>query len=144
MSPEKLLRFVTAREVTAEESPWGMREPLCRPGLTAAERLYMARMNMPPGGAHPFHRHPEREEIIYVIAGTAEQWVDRESRILGPGEMAHVPRDVVHGTYNVGSETLVFLAILSPATSEGPVTVDVSMDPPWVSLKPGAPTSSGA
>lgn len=144
MSPENVLRFVTAREVSAEESPWGMRESLCRPGFTAAERLYMVRMNMPPGQAHPFHRHPEREEIIYVLSGTAEQWVDRESRILGPGEMTHVPRDVVHGTYNVGSETLVFLAILSPATSDGPVTVDVSMDPPWVSLKQGAPTSSGA
>jgi quercetin dioxygenase-like cupin family protein len=41
--------------------------------------------------------------------------VDRASRPLGPGESAHFPRDVVHGTYNAGDETLVFLAILSPA-----------------------------
>jgi len=144
MSPEKLLRFVTAREIGAEESPWGTREPLCRPAFTAAQRLYMVRMNMPPGQAHPFHRHPEMEEIIYVLSGTAEQWVDRESRILGAGELAHVPQDVVHGTYNIGSDTLVFLAILSPARSEGPATVDVSMDPPWISLKPGAADSPDA
>ena len=143
MSPEKLLRFVTAREIRSEESQWGTREPLCRPALTAAEHLYMVRMHMPPGQAHPFHRHPEMEEIIYVVSGRAEQWVDRESRILGAGELAHVPRDVVHGTYNIGSDTLVFLAILSPARSEGPMTVDVSMDPPWLALRPGAPNSSG-
>ena len=144
MSRENLLSFVTAREINPEPSPWGTREPLCRPSLTAAEHLYMVRMHMPPGGAHPFHRHPELEEIIYVLSGTAEQWVDRESRILGAGDLAHVPRNVVHGTYNVGSDTLVFLAILSPARSEGPMTVDVSMDPPWSSLTPGARDSSSA
>jgi quercetin dioxygenase-like cupin family protein len=75
------------------------------------------------------------EEIIYVLAGTAEQWVDREKRILRAGDIAHIPRDVVHGTYNAGGETLVFLAILSPATFSGPALVDVHEDEPWRSLR---------
>ena len=75
------------------------------------------------------------EEIIYVISGTAEQWVDRERRRLGPGESAHIPRDVVHGTYNAGSDTLVFLAILSPAHAEGPALIDVHQEEPWRSLR---------
>ena len=66
------------------------------------------------------------EEIIYVVTGQAEQWVDRASRRLGPGEIAHIPKDVVHGTYNAGAEPLVFLAILSPALFDGPALVDVS------------------
>ena len=70
------------------------------------------------------------------ISGRAEQWVDRASRPLGPGESAHIPRDVVHGTYNAGDETLVFLAILSPAIFEGPALVDVSREEPWASLRP--------
>ena len=45
-------------------------------------------MIMPPGLAHPFHRHPELEEIIYVVSGTAEQWVDREKQRLRAGEVA--------------------------------------------------------
>lgn len=135
MSPDTILRFVTAADITPEDSPWGVREPLCRPGLTAAERLYMVRMSMPPGHAHRFHRHPEMEEIIYVISGTAEQWVDSESRMLRPGDIAHVPADTVHGTYNAGAGTLVFLAILSPARSQGPATVDVSTQEPWRSLR---------
>ena len=76
------------------------------------------------------------EEIIYVISGRAEQWVDRVSRPLGPGESAHIPRDVVHGTYNAGDEPLVFLAILSPAIFEGPGVVDASREEPWASLRP--------
>ena len=76
------------------------------------------------------------EEIIYVISGTAEQWVDEEKAVLGPGEMAHIPKDVVHGTYNAGEDDLVFLAILSPAEFEGPALVDVFEEEPWRSLRP--------
>ena len=79
------------------------------------------------------------EEIIYVISGTAEQWVGDEKRLLRAGEMAHIPRDIVHGTYNAGDDELVFLAILSPAKIEGPALVDVHLDEPWRSLRTPIP-----
>jgi quercetin dioxygenase-like cupin family protein len=127
--------FITRSELQVEPSQWGPHEWLSRPGLTAAEELLMVRVLMPPGRAHQFHRHPTMEEIIYVVSGTAEQWVDREKRLLGPGDAAHIPKDVVHGTYNAGSDTLVFLAILSPALFEGPALIDVHREEPWRSLK---------
>ena len=127
--------FVTKSELQVEPSPWGPHEWLSRPGLTAAEQLLMVRVLMPPGRAHQFHRHPTMEEIIYVVSGSAEQWVDREKRLLGPGDIAHIPADVVHGTYNAGSETLVFLAILAPAKFEGPALIDVHLEEPWQSLR---------
>jgi len=136
MSAAEPLRFVTAGEMEVEELPWGPHEWLCRPGLTDAEGLMLVRVRMPPGKGHAFHRHPAMEEIIYVVSGTAEQWVDRESRTLGAGDIAHIPMDVVHGTYNAGEDTLVFLAILSPAKFDGPALVDVSGEEPWVSLRP--------
>jgi len=129
-------RFVTSREMQLEHLPWGPHEWLCRPGLTAAEQLLLVRVSMPPGQAHRFHRHPAMEEVIYVISGTAEQWVGRAWRLLHPGETAHIPRDVVHGTYNAGKDTLVFLAILSPAKVVGPALVDVAHEEPWRSLRP--------
>lgn len=128
-------RFITGAEVQSEPSPWGPHEWISRPELTAADQLLMVRVLMPPGRAHQFHRHPAMEEIIYVVSGTAEQWVDRERRILVPGDAAHIPADVVHGTYNAGDDTLVFLAILSPARFEGPALVDVHREEPWCRLK---------
>ena len=128
--------FVTSGEMQVEPSPWGPHEWLSRPGLTAAEQLLLVRVLMPPGRAHQFHRHPTMEEIIYVVSGTAEQWVDREKRLLGPGGSAHIPADVVHGTYNAGNDTLVFLAILSPARFEGPALIDVHLEEPWRTLHP--------
>jgi quercetin dioxygenase-like cupin family protein len=135
MSPDGPQRFVTEEEMEVEELPWGPHEWLCRPGLTAAEDLLLVRVRMPPGTGHAFHRHPAMEEIIYVVSGTAEQWVDRQSRTLAAGQTAHIPRNVVHGTYNAGPDTLVFLAILSPATFEGPALVDMAHEEPWRSLR---------
>ena len=127
--------FITRSELQVEPSQWGPHEWMSRPGLTAAEELLMVRVLMPPGRAHQFHRHPTMEEIIYVVSGTAEQWVDHEKQLLGPGDAAHIPMNVTHGTYNAGKDTLVFLAILSPAKFEGPALIDVHLEEPWRSLK---------
>lgn len=127
--------FVTPGEMEVEELPWGPHEWLSRPGLTDARELLLVRVRMPPGHGHAYHRHPAMEEIIYVVSGRAEQWVEEASRVLGPGDSAHVPMGVVHGTWNAGDETLVFLAILSPATFAGPALVDVSSEEPWRSLR---------
>jgi quercetin dioxygenase-like cupin family protein len=136
------LRFVTGDEMEVEVLPWGPHEWLCRPGLTEAEGLLLVRVRMPAGKGHAFHRHPALEEIIYVVSGTAEQWVDRESRLLHAGDVAHIPADMVHGTYNAGDDTLVFLAVLSPAKFDGPALIDVSGEEPWASLRPGRPAEA--
>ncbi len=127
--------FVTDKEIIVEELPWGPHDWMIRPDIVPAEKLLLVRVHMPPGKGHAFHTHPEMEEIIYVIEGLAEQWVDKQKQILGPGQAAHIPMNVVHGTYNAGDSTLVFLAILSPAKIEGPPLIDVSEEEPWKSLR---------
>ncbi|MDA1015893.1 MAG: cupin domain-containing protein [Planctomycetota bacterium] len=125
---------MTEADIQIEELPWGPHEWLARPGLTESQELLLVRIRMPPGKAHRFHRHPEMEEIIYVESGTAEQWVEQEHRLLTAGQSAHIPKDVVHGTYNAGDDTLVFLAILAPAEFTGPALVDMSEVEPWKTL----------
>lgn len=130
------LKFVTSQEMKVEELPWGPHDWLCRPDIVeAAEKLLLVRVHIPPGQGHAFHRHPAMEEIIYILEGRAEQWVEQNKKILGPGDVAHIPMDMVHGTYNAGPDTLRLLAILSPAKFEGPALVDVSEEEPWRSLR---------
>lgn len=128
-------RFVTAADVKVEELPWGPHDWIVRPDLVAAEKLLLVRVTMPPGEGHAFHCHPEMEEIIYILEGEAEQWVEREKRLLRAGDAAHIPTGLVHGTYNTGDAPLRFLAILSPARISGPALVDVSNEEPWRSLR---------
>jgi quercetin dioxygenase-like cupin family protein len=128
-------RFVTAAEKVDFQSPWTLEEWLCRGDIVANEQLLMVRANMEPGRDHPFHTHPTREEVIYVISGKAEQWVGTQKRILGPVDIAFIPMGEPHGTYNPFDEKLVFLAILSPSDAAEPGLVDVSMDEPWASIR---------
>ena len=85
------------------------------------------------------HRHVVGHHLLEQLdAGDQhllEQWVGREKRILGAGELAHIPKDVVHGSYNVFKERAVFLAVLSPAVFDGPALIDVSAEEPWRSLR---------
>ena len=129
------LRFVSGSDVEIEELPWGPHEWLVREGLTDNEHLMLVRVHMPPGCAHQFHRHPHMEEILYYLEGRAQQWVGRQHRILGPGDVAHVPMNEVHGTYNIFEEPVTFLAILGPAKIQGPMLIDVYKDEPWCSIK---------
>ena len=129
------LRFVGGSEAQVEHLPWGPHEWLSRPGLTEADQLLLVRVTMPPGKGHAFHRHPEMEEIIYVVSGQAEQWVERDKRTLNPGDTAHVPVNLVHGTYNDADDALVFLAILAPAKITGPPLIDMSKEKPWDELR---------
>jgi quercetin dioxygenase-like cupin family protein len=129
------LRFVTKHKARVFYAPWGKHWWLSEPGLTGTNRLALVRVTMPPGAGHQFHTHPELDEIIYVIEGVAEQWVDRERRRLKSGESAYIPKSVVHATHNPTKRPLTFLAILSPASSKSPFVVDCSSDEPWKSLR---------
>ena len=97
--------------------------------------LMFVRAHLLEGQAHSFHYHPKMEEILYVLSGTAEQWVEKEKRLLRAGDSVYLPTGIVHATFNVGQEGLEFLAILSPAKSPGPVTVEVGEEEPWKSLR---------
>ena len=142
--PDRPSYFTQIDDAARETNDWTNNEWLCRPDLVDADKLLLVRANMAPGHCHPFHYHPHREEIIYVLYGRAEQWVDGEKRILSAGEMAHIPTGVIHGTYNPFAEPLVFLAILSPAKLDEPAAsapdpVDVSAQPEWASIRDGLP-----
>jgi len=129
------LRFVTKSRAQIERAPWGKHWWLSRPGLTDTKQLTLVRVTMRPGTGHQFHHHPAREEIIYILEGVAEQWVDREKRTLKAGECAFIPARVVHAIHNISKAPMSFLAILSPAVAKGPFLVDCYDEEPWRSLR---------
>jgi quercetin dioxygenase-like cupin family protein len=131
----KALRFVTADKARTEFAPWGKHWWLSEAGLTDAEQLTIVRVTMRPGAGHQFHYHPELEEVIYIVDGVAEQWVDREKRRLKAGEIAFIPKMVVHAIHNTSKKPMTFLAILSPARSKGPFLINCFNDEPWRSLR---------
>ena len=128
-------RFVSFDQAEVEKLPGKTHYWHCKPGMVADTNLLFVRAQLPPGEAHRFHFHPAMEEILYLLSGTAEQWVAEQKHRMKPGDSLYLPAGIVHGTYNTGSEMLDFLAVLSPANSAGPVTVEVSGQEPWKSLR---------
>ena len=126
--------FVTAQNVQHGDMPWCHVEWMSNPEIVGAREILLVRATFEAGKAHLFHIHPGREEIIYVLEGTADQWVGTEKRRLSAGEMAHIPRNTPHATYNNSDRVLKFLAILSPVEAGGEFAVDVWDEEPWRSL----------
>jgi quercetin dioxygenase-like cupin family protein len=139
-----LRRFVTAAEKIDVHSAWSYEEWLCRPDIVNTKDLLLVRATIDAGRSHPFHTHPTREEIIYILSGKAEQWVGMSHRVLTPGEMAFIPKGEVHGLYNIFEEPVNFLAILGPAIADEPAVVDVSTEEPWASARDGMIRCIGA
>ena len=118
--------FVTETEALKEDFKGRTNYWLCHSEVCGAKDLQICRAVLPAGEGHNFHTHPELEEAIYVLEGQVEQWVEREKRMLNPGEVAFIPKGVVHATFNPTARDAVILAILSPAIFKGPFAVDVS------------------
>ena len=94
-------------------------------------------MNLAPGKGHDFHKHPDQEEVIYVVAGEVEQWVDREKRMLGAGRLAPSSRPTWCTRRSMSAKTdAKIVAILGPCV--GPIgyeLVDVAGEAPWKDLR---------
>ena len=129
-------KFVIARDTKLEVNDWGKLGWLSNPPNTGAKQLTVIDVNLDPGKGHNFHKHPDQEEVILVIAGKVEQWVDREKRILGPGDSAFISAGVVHASFNVGDRPAKIAAILGPCVGKiGYELVDVAGDAPWNTLR---------
>lgn len=73
-----------------------------------------------PNKGAPTHSHPF-EEVLSVVTGEAEIWIEDESAILTGGQSIVVPAHRKHGFRNVGSETLHLSAVLASSIFEATI-----------------------
>ena len=128
-------KIITSTEVKREQLEWGSLAWFSSPSASGAKDLVVLEVTLSPGGGHNFHKHPNQEEVIYVIDGEIEQWVDKEKRMLKPGDSASIGAGVVHASFNTSKSNAKLLAILGPCVGpEGYELVDVAAQEPWASL----------
>ena len=129
-------KFVMGKEIAAETLDWGQLRWLSHPPSTGARQLTVIDVTLAPGKGHDFHKHPDQEEVLYVVAGKVEQWVDREKHMLGAGDSAFVPAGMVHASFNAGDGDAKIVAILGPCVGGGGYElVDVAGEAPWKGLR---------
>jgi quercetin dioxygenase-like cupin family protein len=128
--------FVKQDDVERERFDWGTIGWRCRPANTGSKQLVVMDVTLGAGEGHDFHRHPGQEEMIIVNQGQVTQYLEQESTTLRPGDSVYIDDDVVHASFNDGSETAHLQVVIGPSLGEqGYGLVDVSREEPWASLR---------
>jgi len=124
-------------DVRQEQFDWGVVGWRCAPDNTGSKHLVVMDVSLAPGEGHDFHRHPGQEEMIILKSGRIEQFLERDSTILEPGDSVYIDDDVVHASFNIGNETAHLQVMIGPSLGEGSGygLVDVSGEEPWASLR---------
>ena len=74
--------------------------------------LSFFRQECEPGVGAPSHTH-DFEEILTVVEGSAEVWLDDQHQVIGPGTSVFVPVGAIHGFVNAGQSMLKLDAVIA-------------------------------
>ena len=130
-------KFTLMNDIEFATLDWGKVGALCSPSSTGAKNLTVLDGKLYPGKGHDFHKHANQEEVIIVISGQLEQWIDQEKRILGPGDSVFIPPNTVHASFNCGDGETEIVAMFGPSVGDnGLEMIDVSGEAPWNGLRP--------
>ena len=87
------------------------------PETIGAESLSIAIMNcFPRATVRPLHGHKDIEEVILVLEGEGEAWVDGETATFKKGDAVLFPANSRHQVRNTGDVDLVTASIFSQPT----------------------------
>lgn len=129
-------KFIPRSKMPKDILDWGVMGWISNPKTTQNKDLTVLDVELFPGQGHNFHKHPDQEEVIVCIKGTVEQWINKEKRMLKPGDAIYVDADVVHATFNNSDESAFVLAILGPCVGEeGYEVVEVGDQAPWNTMR---------
>lgn len=130
-------KFWKKEDINYGPAPMGMDFWHSSPAATDCKQIVFIEVIIEPGKCHSFHHHPNQEEVIYVVEGEIQQWIEKQSADLVSGESAFIPAGVVHASFNLSNKPVKLLAILSPAIGEkGYEVEDVFEQPEWMGVGP--------
>ncbi|MBY5164156.1 cupin domain-containing protein [Salsipaludibacter albus] len=130
--------FVPSSAVSVDTLDWGGLGWVVNPTTAPGSDLTVLDVTIQPGQGHDFHRHPRQEEVIHVLSGAIEQWIEERHERLGPGDSVHVPTDTVHASFvaDDADEPAHLLVVLTPSVTDvGYEAVDVADEAPWNDLR---------
>jgi oxalate decarboxylase/phosphoglucose isomerase-like protein (cupin superfamily) len=108
--------IVSPNEVETMVFPWGRLKWLSEPRVTGTSIMTTGLVELEVGKGHDRHNHPGISEILYVLEGTGEQFIEHEdgtveTRTVKAGDLIFVPADLFHGTKNTGTDNMRILVV---------------------------------
>jgi quercetin dioxygenase-like cupin family protein len=107
-----MMRIIDHASQANEEWRPGVRTRMHVSAVTGSVQLCMFQQWCDPGKGAPTHLHAV-EEVLTVLDGEAEMWMDEERARLTAGQSMVIPAGRKHGFRNVGHGTLHVQATLA-------------------------------
>ena len=112
------VRVASLDDIPVQHLPGRDLQWLVTPETLGVEKIGIAIMNCP---AHstvcPLHGHRDTEEVLLILAGEGEAWVDGETAPFKKGDAVLLPANSRHMVRNTGDEPLITASIFSPPTT---------------------------
>ncbi|HSR10821.1 MAG TPA: cupin domain-containing protein [Thermodesulfobacteriota bacterium] len=80
---------------------WGRTKNLFGPENVGARYLKINITEYAAGGEHKLHRHPDQEEVIYILDGEGISRTDAGDQPIRTGSFVFVPAGTDHATINL-------------------------------------------
>jgi mannose-6-phosphate isomerase-like protein (cupin superfamily) len=112
------VRVASLQNIPVQELPGRKLQWLVTPETLGVERIGIAIMNCPAHSVvRPLHGHRDTEEVLLILGGQGEAWVDGETTSFKKGDAVLLPANSKHMVRNTGDEPLITASIFSPPTT---------------------------
>jgi mannose-6-phosphate isomerase-like protein (cupin superfamily) len=126
------MKVVDHREMPLEQWRPGVETRMLVSASNGARQLCIFEQWIAPETGAPTHAHPV-EEVLTVVEGEAEIWLDEKRTNLSAGQSFIVPPGRSHGFRNPGTATLHIHAVLASPAFEASFEGSTEMVRRWFS-----------
>jgi quercetin dioxygenase-like cupin family protein len=125
------MQVIDPRDTAPEQWRPGAETRMRVSAVNGAAQLCIFEQWIAPGAGAPAHTHPV-EEVLTVLEGEAEMWMDDLRAIVSAGQSLIVPAGRNHGFRNSGTVTLHIHAVLASPVFEATPEGETEMVRRWV------------
>ena len=112
---------IVVRESEKEFIPvdYGKRKILVDPESAGSKHVRVSITEYAPDRAHEMHRHPNQEEVIYIVDGEGISRTKDGDMPINTGAYVFIPADTDHATINVSKDRPMKAIIMKSPPYEG-------------------------
>jgi len=111
-------KVVSPDDVQGLQLPGRELKWIVTPETVGAQQLSIAIMDCPAGSVvRPLHSHKDIEEVILILDGQGEAWIDGEMVSFRKGDTVFFPANSRHQVRNTGDNALITASIFSAPTN---------------------------
>jgi len=93
-------------KVAEEKAAWGSLRWLISAKVDPPSGITLGDVTINPGHSNPLHLHGNSDEVIYVLSGSCEHRVGKETVILKAGDALRIPPGVPHSARALGQQPM--------------------------------------